>query len=315
MNYESTTLWQKTLARQLEPDVNDKEREILRVEFEHFRERAKILASEINRTLPEFTVHDISHIDALWDTAELVTKDYTDLNPAEAFVLGGAFLIHDLGMGLAAFPNGIEELKSSNLWKDVVSSLLRKELDRPAKPDEIKNLDSRIEKIATEQVLRQLHAQQAGKLAQISWTDDNGSEIFLINNPELRSSYGQIIGLIAYSHWWPVDELENRLGTTLGAPGNFPINWTIDVIKLACILRIADAIQIDDRRAPKFLRAIRKPKGYSDLHWNFQQKLYQPRLERNRLVYTSKSPFSITSNPQLSSSASFLRLNVLSSLN
>lgn len=149
MNYESTTLWQKTLARQLEPDVNDKEREILRVEFEHFRERAKILASEINRTLPEFTVHDISHIDALWDTAELVTKDYTDLNPAEAFVLGGAFLIHDLGMGLAAFPNGIEELKSSNLWKDVVSSLLRKELDRPAKPDEIKNLDSRIEKIAT----------------------------------------------------------------------------------------------------------------------------------------------------------------------
>lgn len=293
MNYENTSLWQKTLARQLEPDVNDKEREILRVEFEHFRERAKILASEINRTLPEFTVHDISHIDALWDTAELVTKDCTDLNPAEAFVLGGAFLIHDLGMGLAAFPNGIAELKSSNLWKDVVSSLLRKELDRPAKPDEIKNLDSQIEKIATEQVLRQLHAQQAEKLAQISWKDDNGNEIFLIDNPELRSSYGQIIGLIAYSHWWPVDELENRLGTTLGAPGNFPIDWTIDVIKLACILRIADAIQIDDRRAPKFLRAIRKPKGYSDLHWNFQQKLYQPRLERNRLVYTSKSPFSI----------------------
>lgn len=293
MNYENTTLWQKTLARQLEPDVNDKEREILRVEFEHFREHAKILASEINRTLPEFTVHDISHIDALWDTAELVTKDCTNLNPAEAFVLGGAFLIHDLGMGLAAFPNGIAELKNSNLWKDVVASLLRKELDRPAKPDEIKNLDSQVEKIATEQVLRQLHAKQAEKLAQISWKDNNGHEIFLIDNPELRSSYGQIIGLIAYSHWWPVDELENRLGTTLGAPGNFPIDWTIDVIKLACILRIADAIQIDDRRAPKFLRAIRKPKGYSDLHWNFQQKLYQPRLERSRLVYTSKSPFSI----------------------
>lgn len=79
MNYESTTLWQKTLARQLEPDVNDKEREILRVEFEHFRERAKILASEINRTLPEFTVHDISHIDALWDTAELVTLNSATL--------------------------------------------------------------------------------------------------------------------------------------------------------------------------------------------------------------------------------------------
>lgn len=293
MNYENTSLWQKTLARQLEPDVHEKEREFLRVEFEHFRERAKILASEINRTLPEFTVHDISHIDALWDTAELVTKGCIDLNPAEAFVLGGAFLIHDLGMGLAAFPNGIEELKNDDLWKDVVASLLKKELGRSAKLNEIDNLDPQIEKIATEQVLRQLHAQQAEKLAQISWNNKNGIEIFLIDNPELRSSYGQIIGLIAYSHWWSVNELENRLGTTLGAPGNFPTNWTIDVIKLACILRIADAIQIDDRRAPQFLRAIRNPNGYSDLHWNFQQKLYQPRLERGRLVYTSKSPFNI----------------------
>lgn len=293
MNYENTSLWQKTLARQLEPDIYEKERELLRVEFKKFRERTKTLASEINRTLPEFTVHDISHIDALWDTAELITNNSTELNPAEAFVLGGAFLIHDLGMGLSAFPNGIAELKSSDLWKDVVASLLRKKFDRPAKPDEISNLDPQVEKIATEQVLRQLHAQQAGKLAQISWKGENGTEIFLIDNPELRSSYGQIIGLIAYSHWWPVDELENRLGTTLGAPGDFPIDWTIDVIKLACILRIADAIQIDDRRAPLFLRAIRKPKGYSGLHWNFQQKLYQPRLECDRLVYTSKSPFNI----------------------
>lgn len=293
MNYENTSLWQKTLARQLEPDIYEKEREFLRVEFERFRERAQILASEIIRTLPEFTVHDISHIDALWDTAELVTKGCTDLNPAEAFVLGGAFLIHDLGMGLAAFPNGIEELRNGDLWKDVVASLLKKELGRSAKPNEIDNLDPQIEKIATEQVLRQLHAQQAERLAQISWSNKNGTEIFLIDNPELRSSYGQIIGLIAYSHCWSVNELENRLGTTLGAPGNFPTNWTIDVIKLACILRIADAIQIDDRRAPQFLRAIRNPNEYSDLHWNFQQKLYQPRLERGRLVYTSKSPFSI----------------------
>lgn len=73
----------------------------------------------------------------------------------------------------------------------------------------------------------------------------------------------------------------------------FSSSWTIDPVKLACILRIADAMQIDDRRAPSFLRTIRKPSNFSDSHWNFQQKLYQPRLERNRLVYTSKSPFRI----------------------
>lgn len=292
-SYENTSLWQKTLARQLEPDIHEKERDLLRAEFEHFRERAKTLASEINRTLPEYTVHDISHIDALWDTAELVTKDCIGINPAEAFVLGGAFLIHDLGMGLAAFPNGITELRSSELWKDIVASLIKKDNNCSIKFYETHDVDPKIERMATEQVLRQMHAQQAAKLALISWKDENGAEMFLIDNPELRSSYGQIIGLIAYSHWWPVDELESKLGPILGAPGIFPTDWTIDVIKLACILRIADAIQIDDRRAPKFLKAIRKPKGYSNLHWNFQQKLYQPRLERGRLVYTSKSPFNI----------------------
>ena len=40
------------------------------------------------------------------------------------------------------------------------------------------------------------------------------------------------------------------------------------------------------------------------------------RLFMNKLNFDEiKTPFSFTSNPQLSSSASFLRLNVLSSLN
>ena len=88
--YEQTTIWQRTLGKQLEPDIYEKDREFLRVEFENFRERAKLLAAEIHIVLPEFTVHDISHIDALWDTAELIAKDIV-LTPAEAFILGGAF--------------------------------------------------------------------------------------------------------------------------------------------------------------------------------------------------------------------------------
>jgi hypothetical protein len=134
----------------------------------------------------------------------------------------------------------------------------------------------------------------AEKLALISWKNNAGEDIFLIENSQLRESYGNIIGLIAHSHWWSLEELENKLPKTLGAPGIFPSSWTVDPVKLACILRIADATQIDDRRAPSFLRTIRNPSSYPDLHWNFQQKLYQPRLERNRLVYTSKSPFSLS---------------------
>lgn len=292
--YEQTSIWQKTLGKQLEPDLYEKERDFLRVEFENFRERAKILAAEIATILPEFTVHNITHIDALWETAEIVTKDEFELTPTEAFVLGGTFLIHDLGMGLASFPNGIEELKKEPIWKDTVSSFLKQKLNRVLKESDFLNIDAEIIKLATENVLRLLHAKHAEKLALVSWSNKDVKNIYLIENTELRESYGSVMGLIAHSHWWPVEELENKLPRTLGAPGIFPSNWTIDPGKLACILRIADAIQIDDRRAPSFLRTIRKPSGFSDSHWNFQQKLYQPRLERNRLVFTSKAPFPIS---------------------
>jgi hypothetical protein len=291
--FEQTSIWQKTLGKQLDSDNHEKDREFLRVEFENFRERAKLLAAEIALVLPEFTVHDITHIDALWETAELVAQNDFEFTPAEAFVLGGTFLIHDLGMGLASFPNGIEELKKEAIWKDTVASLIKEKLNRPIKDEDYLKLDKETEKIATANVLRLLHAKHAEKLALISWKNKDGKDIYLIENTELRESYGSIIGLIAHSHWWPVEELESKLPKVLGAPGKFSSNWTIDAVKLACILRIADATQVDDRRAPSFLRTIRNPSAYSDLHWNFQQKLYQPRLEKNRLVYTSKSPFTI----------------------
>lgn len=292
--FEQTTIWQKTLAKQLQIDIYEKEREFLRSEFENFRERAGVLAAEISKTLPEFTVHDITHIDALWETAELVAKDDFELTPAEAFVLGGAFLIHDLGMGLASFPNGIEELKKESIWKDTVAALIKERQNHQVREEDFLKLDKDTERIATENVLRLLHAKHAENLAKISWKDKNGHEIFLIENTELRESYGSIIGLIAHSHCWTVEELEVRLPQkSLGAPSKLPSSWEIDSIKLACILRIADATQIDDRRAPSFLRTLRNPSNYSDIHWNFQQKLYQPRLERNRIVYTSKSSFSI----------------------
>jgi len=291
--FEQIGLWQNTLAKQLEPDPNEKQREILRVGFENFRERAKVLATEIGTYLPEFTVHDITHIDALWETANLILPEGDKLNPAEAFVLGGAFLIHDLGMGLAAYPKGIDELKKEPIWLDSISAAFKKKYNRSIQKDDFKSIDPELEKFALENVLRLLHAKQAENLGLIKWKNEKDEDQFLIETSIIRESYGNIIGLIAHSHWWSVDELEQKLPPKLGALSQFPVDWTIDPVKLACILRIADAIQIDDRRAPSFLRTIRKPSSYSDKHWNFQQKLYQPRLERNRIIFSSKSPFQI----------------------
>ncbi|MBA2593659.1 MAG: hypothetical protein M3495_02490 [Pseudomonadota bacterium] len=45
--------------------------------------------------MPGLTVHDITHLDALWRVADQIAGPDYPINPAEAFVLGGAFLLHD----------------------------------------------------------------------------------------------------------------------------------------------------------------------------------------------------------------------------
>jgi hypothetical protein len=293
--FENTSLWQKTLATQLDPDIEAQNRARLRAAYEGFRDRAEMLAGEIAIDLPEFTVHDITHLDALWEMAHLIAGQDFPLTPAEAFVLGGAFLIHDLGMGLAAYPEGIDTLRKAELWDDTVAALLKKEHGRQPTLDEIRNPPKNIQNQAMRQVLRELHAKHAERLALISWTDRHKSadKYFLIDDPTLRNTYGPIIGKIAHSHWWPAEQLVQDLPREMGAPGGFDNSWTVDPVKLACILRTADASHLDERRAPGFLTALRKPVGTSADHWSFQEKLYQPRLESDRLVYSSKDNFSV----------------------
>lgn len=291
-SYEQSSIWKKNLAEQSGSDSHKEDRAHLRDTYVKFRKKTAQLAGEIARDLPDFTVHDITHIDALWEYTDLIIGDDYPLNPAEAFVLGGAFLIHDLGMGLAAYPEGINELKKNDIWKDTAASLFKKKNNRPITESDYNNLDNEIEKQATANTLRLLHAKHAEKLATIFWQSGD-TKHFLIDNTELREAYGTIIGKIAHSHWQSVEELVSLFKSDIGAPSFFPNEWTIDPLKLACILRVVDAAQIDDRRAPSFLRALRKPSDVSDIHWNFQQKMYKPTISNNRLVYTSKSAFTI----------------------
>lgn len=293
-DFTHTKLWQITLASQGHDDSEDSTRERLRTTYLRFRDRAELLAGEIDRDLPDYTVHDVTHLDALWGLADLIAGPDFHLTPAEAFVLGGAFLIHDLGMGLAAYPNGIEDLKKEPLWNDVVTSLLKEKLGRLPSRDELINPDIEIQNQATKEVLRSLHAKHAERLALTEWHDrEEDTQYRLIEDSEFRKLYGPIIGKIAHSHWWSVDKLRQEFQTKLGAPAGFPSEWVVDPLKLACILRVADASHLDALRAPGFLRALRKPTGDSKNHWIFQEKLNQPMLEADRLVYTSGSPFPI----------------------
>src|SRR5689334_3651417 len=119
--FEHTQLWRRTLAECID-DPYSAPRQLLRSGYLQFRATVEPLAGEIARSMPMFTDHSIVHADSLWDTASQVCGHEFPVNPAEAFVLGGAFLLHDLGMGLASYSLGVADLEADPQFDDVLAS-------------------------------------------------------------------------------------------------------------------------------------------------------------------------------------------------
>jgi hypothetical protein len=291
MDLLDNPLIRRTLAPQPGPDPHAEPRKRLLDALLQMRERAKMLAGEIHRDLPDFTVHDITHLDALWEMADLIAGPDYPLNPLEAFALGAVFLLHDLGLGLAAYPGGLAELKKGPGWQDALSTYLRKHLERIPTAEELASPPPEVERMAVQERLRVLHAEQAERLALASWRHGGGPEYHLIEDPDLRLAVGHFLGKIAHSHWWPVSRLGSKFDIIRGALSDCPRDWTLDPLKVAVLLRTADAAHLDERRAPGFLIALRRPEGFSKEHWRFQNHLLKPQIEEDRLVYTTARPF------------------------
>ncbi len=286
--FEQTPLWRRTLAERSE-DLNSVPRQALRWAYLRFRAVIEPLAAEIARSLPMFTDHTISHIDALWDIASLVCGDDFPLNPAEAFVLGGAFLLHDIGMGLASSRGGMEAIEADPRFEDLLagaSARLRRA--DPSANGESVSLAAREESIV--ELLRLRYAAQAESLMTRPFQNSDNETFYLLQDAGLRQSFGSLIGRIAASHWWDVDDLR-KFERLQGSCVDHPPDWEVDPLKIACVLRLADAANIDHRRAPTNVHAFRRPKaGFRD-HWYFQERLTRPRVADDRLEYTATLPF------------------------
>ena len=64
-------------------------------------------------------------IDALWEMTDIFLPTDYFLSPIECFVLGGAFILHDLGMVFAAYPEGKGGIQKQNIWRDTVANLCK----------------------------------------------------------------------------------------------------------------------------------------------------------------------------------------------
>lgn len=287
--FETSPLWRGTLGSTRDEDTYERER--LRLSYLATRNNATVLLNELSHSVPDFTVHDISHVDALWETADMLCGSSVALTPAEAYVLGCAFIMHDAAMGEAAHEESIPDALGRSRWHDLLATYIVRETGNWPAQDELSKPDYEIAKACQVHAIRELHAAHAAKLVDQSWKTSSGNEFHLIEDLQLRESYGTLIGQLAASHWWPVDRLHSEFRRVKGSLPWQPAGWIVDPLKLACILRLADATQIDSRRAPSFLFALRRPEGASQEHWRFQEHVSRPRLIGDRVTYSAWRPF------------------------
>jgi hypothetical protein len=285
VHFESSPLWQQTLG------ASTDECGRLRLSYLATRSNAAVLLNELSHSTPHFTVHDISHVDALWETASVLCGSSVTLTPAEGYVLGCAFVLHDAAMGAASYQEPIQSTIGMPRWHDLLSSFIVNETGNWPTADELESPDEDITKACVVHAIRELHAAQAQKLVDQSWTFNSGNELYLIEDVRLRESYGPLIGDLAASHWWPVERLESYFRRGKGSLPWQPADWVVDPLKLACVLRLADATQLDSRRAPSFLFALRRPEGNSQKHWRFQEHMARPQLDGDRVTFTAWRPF------------------------
>jgi hypothetical protein len=286
--YEQTALWRRTLGDVINDPQYD-QRAKLRTSLKQMRKSVGELISEIPADCRELTVHDVSHLDALWEMADLIVGQDFPVTPVEAFVFGAAVLLHDAGLAFAAYPGGLTAVKEASVWLDTEAFFRRTsaQISQPSIASE-----SEIGQAIAFFVLRTLHAQQAENLAIQAWPTNIGRDkIYLLNDVELRQSFGRSIGRIACSHHWDLDRVAVEMRDGMGPSPDLPAEWLLSESKVAMMLRCADIAHIDRRRAPTILLASKTFGPQSLIHWQFQNRINRPSLRENALTYSSGEDF------------------------
>jgi hypothetical protein len=286
LQYEKESLWARSIGHS--GIGYDQERQRLRTEFTGFRSRVGTLLEKIRSDFPDLTIHDLSHIDELWRIASLLAGEEYPINPLEAFVLGGAFLLHDAALCFEAYDGGQIGVRSTIAWRDAFALESKRCPDLPTVEREER---------ADFSAVRDLHASQSAILAERNWnTSGTGDPVYLIGDFHIRQHLGRLMGEIAASHHQSIEQVYSVFSSVFNAPSEFPSEWQVDSVKLACLLRCADALHVDNKRAPDFLHAIRQRSGISRDHWLAQNWLARPALDpqcpkRETVLVTSTRPF------------------------
>ena len=175
-DYKKTDLWNQTLAQK--DEKNQECIDELRTSFLQIHDKVASLLKDIPKIFPGYTMHDISHSDALWNMADIILeRSNIKLNPVEGYVLGCSFLFHDLGMSPIVYENR-SIIENSDLWKDSFSSYMKFGLS-----------DEAARQKADEEIIRKNHSQNAEELPLKQFYNKSSSDsAFIIENSDFLVS-------------------------------------------------------------------------------------------------------------------------------
>ena len=280
---EESPLWQRTFAESLDdPSVSR-----LVTSLSSARTRVADLTSRIVASLPSLTKHDTSHLDALWGVASTIAGDDYVLNPLEGYLFGTAVLLHDAALCYEAYSGGQEAVRSTVQWKDAYN---RQKVNHGSVDFDAVDFEA----------LRSLHATQAKTLATKRWDIEEGDPQYIIDDVDLRNQYGPLIGEVASSHHWNIADVAEQFSVYRPPAPFLHQDWVVDPLKVACLLRAADAGHMDSSRAPTFLLKILQMNSVSKAHWLAQNHLGQLIVKNDdptQLVVASTAPFQRTETP------------------
>ena len=249
---ESSELWQRSFA----DEGTNANVSRLATSLRGIGTNAAALTSRIAVSLPFLTNHDTSHLDALWEIASIVVGSDFPLNPLEAYIFGAAVFLHDAGLCFEAYSGGRDGLRSTIQWRDAHGRLGNAFIE---------GRDN--EREADFEALRTLHATQAARLAIEPWRDQHSEDLYLIDDRDMRMNYGRLIGEVASSHHWNLEQVVRRFSTRRPPAIFLDARWLVDSLKIACMLRVVDAGHMDGARAPSFLLKILEMNSVAREHW------------------------------------------------
>jgi molecular chaperone HtpG len=233
----------------------------------------------------EYTDHGIEHIERVLKTAEFLIPDklFKHILPKEVAILTIATILHDIGMHtnystfkalIAGKYNGVridvlDKKEWSNLWneylseqkywndKKMISMFGENNKNYIFKEESLSqhaSLNGNDKKIIGE-FIRKYHDRLAHEIVLKGYIKNDGS-IQCFGSNKFIERYKQFSGIVARSHRMDIRETFKFLQSIgLGKAWKKPEG--IHIIYLMVLLRIADALQIDETRANPILLEIK----------------------------------------------------------